>query len=70
MDSLAVAAVFLVDGPADSRILFLIPVCNLCGVVLYGTVVHNQDFYLISSGKKGVDAVFHIRRRIIAWDCN
>ena len=70
VDSRAVAAVFLVDGPADSRVPAFIFICDLRRIVFRGAVVHNQDLHLIPAGKQRADTIFHIGRRIVAWDRN
>ena len=54
------SAIFLMDGPTDARIIFLVFIGNLRGPILGGTVVHDQDLHLIAAGQQGVDAVSHI----------
>lgn len=50
VDCLAMSAIFLMDGPADARIIFFIFIGNLRGTVLGGTIVHDQDLHFIAAG--------------------
>ncbi len=64
--TLAVAAVFLMDGLDDGGVLGGIFITDGRGVVLYGTVVHQNDLGLLSGRKQGLDAMTHICRRVVA----
>ena len=68
VDSLPVAAVGLVDGPDDVRILLRVPVADGGGVVLGGAVVHQDDFNVVAPLEQGVHTVLHIGRRVVAGD--
>ena len=69
IDALAVAAVLLMDGLDNGGVLLGIFVADGGGLVLDGTVVHEDDLGLFSGGEQGLDAVTHISGRIIAGDC-
>ena len=64
--TLAVAAVFLMDGLDDGGVLGGIFITDGRGVVLYGTVVHQNDLGLLSGRKQGLDTMTHICRRVVA----
>ena len=70
IDRFTVAAVLLVDGPADIRILRLILPRNLQGVVLLGTVIHDDNLHLLAARKQRLDAVSHIFRGIVTRNRN
>ena len=67
---LAVAAVLLVDRLADGGVFPGILVRDLGGAVPGGTVVHDNDLHLLAAGQERLNTVFHIRLRIVAWNCN
>ena len=64
--TLAVAAVFLMDGLDDGGIFGDVLVADGGGIVLHGTVVHKDDLGLLSGRKQGLDAMAHICRRVVA----
>ena len=66
IDCFTVAAVFLVDSPADVRITGSVFIGDLSRSVLGRPIVHDQNFDLRSSGKKSLDAVTHIVFGIVA----
>ena len=66
----AVSAVGLMDDPDYAGKAGCIFVGYLCGVVLCRAVVHNNDFYVLSSHKQGFDTLSHIVFRIVAGDCH
>ena len=41
IDCLSMSAVLLMDRLYDPRIIFFILICDLCGIVFCGTVIHN-----------------------------
>ena len=67
VDSVTVSAILLVDGFYDRRIFFLIALGYfLCSV--FRPVVDYEDFNIFpSADEDGVDSLFHICFRIIAW---
>ena len=66
VDALAVAAVLLVDGPDDVRVLRGVAVADGGGVVLGGAVVHQDDLNVLPAGEQGLDAVIHIGGGVVA----
>ena len=66
IDALAVAAVLLMDGLDDGGVLCGVLVADGGGVILHGTVVHEDDLGLLSGREQRFDAVAHIGRRIVA----
>ena len=66
IDGLAVTTVFLMNRPANPRIVSLILIGNLRRIIFCGTVIHDQDLHLIAARQQGFDAVTHICRRIVA----
>ena len=65
VDALAVAAVFLVDGPDDGGVFGGVFVADGGGFVLGGPVVHQDDLGILTGGEQGVDTVAHISRGVI-----
>ena len=63
----AVAAVFLVDGPDDARILAFIRIRDLRRVVP-GAVVHDQDLHLVAARQQGFHRMVQVVLGIVAWD--
>ena len=63
----AVAAVFLVDGPHDAGIPAFVVVGDFRGIVL-GAVVHDQDLHLVAAGQQGFHRVAQVVLGIIAGD--
>ena len=68
VDALAVAAVLLMDGLDDGGVLGSVLVADGRGLVLHGTVVHEDDLSLLPGGEQRFDAVAHICRRVVARD--
>ena len=68
IDPFAVAAVLLMDGPDDVRVLCGPFVALGGGVVFGGTVVHQDDLRVLPGGEQGFDAMVHIGRGIVAGD--
>ena len=68
VDALAVAAVLLMDGLDDGGVLGGVLVADGGGLVLHGTVVHEDDLGLLPGGEQRFDAVAHICRRVVARD--
>ena len=68
IDALAVAAVLLMDGLDDGGVLCGVLVADGGGVILGGTIVHQDDLGLLPGGEQGLDAVAHICRRVVARD--
>ena len=66
--ALAVAAVLLMDGLDDGGIFGGVLVADSGGVILGGTIVHQDDLGLLPGGEQGLDAVAHICRRVVARD--
>ena len=66
--ALAVAAVLLMDGLDDGGVLGGVFIADGRGLVLDGTVVHQDDLGLLPGGEQGLDAVAHIGRRVVARD--
>ena len=66
--SLSVAAVLLMDGLDDGGVLGSVLVADGRGLVLHGTVVHEDDLSLLPGGEQRFDAVAHICRRVVARD--
>ena len=66
--ALAVAAVLLMDGLDDGGIFGSVLVADGGGVILGGTIVHQDDLGLLPGGEQGLDAMAHIGRRVIARD--
>ena len=66
--ALAVAAVLLMDGLDDGGIFGGVLVADGGGVILGGTIVHQDDLGLLPGGEQGLDAVAHICRRVVARD--
>ena len=54
------------DGLDDGGVLGGIFIADGRGLVLDGTVVHQDDLGLLPGGEQGLDAVAHIGRRIVA----
>ena len=52
IDRLSMSAVFLMNGPANSRIFCLIFIRDLAGPILFGTVIHNQNLHRVPPGKQ------------------
>ena len=67
---LPVSAVFLVDRPADARIIPLVFVRDLPGSVLGGAVVHDEDLHLLPPRQQALYTMTHIVFRIIAGNCH
>ena len=68
VDALAVAAVLLMDGLDDGGVLGGIFVADGRGLVLDGTVVHQNDLGLLACGQQRFDAVAHVGCRVVAGD--
>ena len=68
IDSLAVAAVLLVDGPDDIGVLLGIAVADGGGVVFGGAVVHQNDLDVVAPLEQRLHTVVHIGRRVVAGD--
>ena len=68
VDAFAVAAVLLMDGLDDGGIFGGVLVADGGGVVLGGTIVHQDDLGLLSGREQRLDAVAHIGRRVVARD--
>ena len=65
IDALAVAAVLLMDDPHDVGVAGGELVCDFAGIVL-GAIVHQNDLGVLPRGQQRLDAVGHIRGRVVA----
>ena len=65
VDTLAVAAVLLMDHADDGGVLFGVGIGDFAGVIL-GAVIHQDDFGFLAGGQQCLDAVVHISGRIVA----
>ena len=66
IDALAVTAVFLMDGLDDGGIFGGIFIADGRGVVLDGTIVHQNDLGLFACRQQRFDAVAHVSCGIVA----
>ena len=66
IDALAVAAVLLMDGLNDGGVLCGVLVADGGGVILDGTIVHQNDLGLFTCAQQRFDAVTHIGCRVVA----
>ena len=66
IDALAVAAVLLMDGLDDGGVLCGVLVADGGGVILDGTIVHQNDLGLLACAQQRFDAVTHIGCGIVA----
>ena len=64
--ALAVAAVLLMDGLDDGGVLCGVLVADGGGVILDGTIVHQNDLGLLACAQQRFDAVTHIGCRVVA----
>ena len=65
IDSLTVAAVFLMDDPHDGGIFFGVGIGNLAGFI-GGAVIHQNDFRFFPGREKRFNAVAHIGGGVVA----
>ena len=72
VDALAVAAVFLVDGPDDVGVLGGPRIALGRSVVFGGAVVHQNDLDVLACGQQRLHAVVHVGGGVVAGDgkCN
>ena len=66
VDTLAMAAVGLVNGPDDIGVLLGISVTDGWSVVFGRAVVYQNDFNVLSAAQQRVHAFFHIGGAVIA----
>ena len=66
IDALAVTAVLLMDGLDDGGVLCGVLVADGGGVILDGTIVHQNDLGLLACAQQRFDAVTHIGCRVVA----
>ena len=66
IDALAVTAVLLMDGLDDGGVLCGVLVADGGGVILDGTIVHQNDLGLLACAQQRFDAVTHIGCGIVA----
>ena len=66
IDALAVTAVLLMDGLDDGGIFGSVLIADGGGVILDGTIVHQNDLGLLACAQQRFDAVTHIGCGIVA----
>ena len=65
----AMSAVLLMDSTDNGRELCLIFICDLCGTILGGSVINDQDLYILTADEQRINTFSHILFRIVAGNC-
>ena len=65
----AMSSVLLMDSTDNGRELCLIFICDLCGTILGGSVINDQDLYILSADQQGINTFSHILFRIVTGNC-
>ena len=63
-------AILLMDSFRNRGIFFLVGIRDGCGIILLGTVVHNEDFDILTARKQGFYTFSHVSFRIVAGNCH
>ena len=67
IDRLPVAAVLLMHRLYDARVLRLVLLRDLEGIILLRAVINDDDLHLVTTRKDRLNALPHVRGRVVAW---